>query len=252
MRNSMTRAGFTRRDTASTEFMDDPGCDPERLERTYQQFRTVNRLVSGWRRIYRQWIRPRLDTGRPTTMLDIGFGGGDISRALAGWAARDGLALRTTAIDPDERALRHVHRLPAAGVRFEQASSADLVARGDRYDLVISNHLLHHLDTGELAALLADSEALSRRLVVHNDLSRARVGYGLYAVATLPFARRSFIHQDGLLSIRRSYRRAELQAVVPQGWQVRPMFAQRLLLTHEGEQREGEHREGEQRKGEHR
>ncbi|WP_229068821.1 class I SAM-dependent methyltransferase [Actinoplanes sp. DH11] len=228
------RAGFARRDTESQEFMDFADCDPDRLERTYRQFRTVNRLVSGWRRVYRQMIRPRLDAERPTTLLDIGFGGGDISRALAGWAARDRLVLRVTAIDPDGRALRHVRALPSSGVRFEQASSADLVARGDRYDVVVSNHLLHHLDPVALDALLVDSTALSRGLVVHNDLSRARAGYGFYAVATLPFARRSFIHQDGLLSIRRSYRRAELQAVVPPGWQVRPMFPQRLLLTHEG------------------
>ncbi|GAA2892965.1 hypothetical protein Acy02nite_40330 [Actinoplanes cyaneus] len=227
-----SRAGLTRRDTESREFMDAPDCDPDRLERTYRQFRTVNRLVSGWRRVYRHWIRPHLDPDRPTTLLDIGFGGGDIARALTRWAARDRLTLRTVAIDPDERALRHVRRLPAAGVRFEQASSADLVARGDRYDLVISNHLLHHLEPDELAALLADSQLLARRLVVHNDLSRGRAGYGFYAAATVPFACGSFIHQDGLLSIRRSYRRPELQAVVPPGWQVRSMFPQRLLLTH--------------------
>ncbi|MEU4690611.1 class I SAM-dependent methyltransferase [Actinoplanes sp. NPDC023714] len=230
----MSNIGLTRRDTAVQEFMDDPGCDPDRLERTYRQFRTVNRLVSGWRRVYQRWIRPHLDADRPATLLDIGFGGGDISRALSGWAARDGLALRITAIDPDERALRHVRDRPAAGVRFEQASSADLVARGDRYDLVISNHLLHHLDPAALSAVLADSETLARRLTVHNDLSRGRAGYGLYAAATLPFARGSFIHQDGLLSIRRSYRPPELRAAVPPGWQVRPMFPQRLLLIHEG------------------
>ena len=230
----MPGVGLTRRDTESQEFMDAPGCDPERLQRTYRQFSTVNRLVSGWRRIYRHRIRPHLAAHRPTTLLDIGFGGGDISRALARWAARDGLVLRTTAIDPDERALRHVRGRPQAGVRFEQASSADLVARGERYDLVISNHLLHHLDTVALAALLADSQVLSRRLVIHNDLSRGRAGYGLYAIATLPLARRSFLHQDGLLSIRRSYRPPELRAVVPPGWQVRPMFPQRLLLTYDG------------------
>ena len=231
--HGMTRAGFARRDTESSEFMDLAGCDPGRLERTYQQFSAINRLVSGWPRVYRRWIRPRLDTHRPTTLLDIGFGGGDITRALARWAARDGLLLRTTAIDPDERALRHVRGRPDAGVRFEQASSADLVARGERYDLVISNHLLHHLDAPGLAALLADSQALARQLVIHNDLSRGRAGYGFYALATLPFARRSFIHQDGLLSIRRSYRRPELEAVVPPGWRVRSMVPQRLLLVHE-------------------
>ncbi|WP_433796766.1 class I SAM-dependent methyltransferase [Actinoplanes sp. CA-252034] len=233
----MSHAGFARRDTESQELMDAADCDPDRLERTYRQFRVVNGLVSGWRRVYRRWIRPRLDAHRPTTLLDIGFGGGDISRALAGWATRDGLLLDVTAIDPDERALRHVRGLPAAGVRFERATSADLVARGERYDVVVSNHLLHHLDTDALAALLADSRALSRGLVVHNDLSRGRLGYGLYAVATLPFARRSFIHQDGLLSIRRSYRSPELRAAVPAGWRVRPMFPHRLLLTHEGEHR---------------
>ncbi|AGL16749.1 methyltransferase domain-containing protein [Actinoplanes sp. N902-109] len=238
MRTNLARgpggAGLQRRDTESRELMDDPGCDPDRLERTYRQFSTINRLLSGWRRVYRQRIRPRLHAGRPATLLDIGFGGGDIARALARWAARDGLLLRTTAIDPDERAVRHVRGLPADGVHFEQASSADLVARGDSYDVVISNHLLHHLDPGSLDALLADSRVLARHLVIHNDLARGRAGYGCYAVATLPFARRSFIHQDGLLSIRRSYRRTELQAVVPPGWHVTSMFPQRLLLTLDG------------------
>ena len=34
--------------------MDLPGCDPDRLDRTYAQFALVNRAVSGWRGIYRQ------------------------------------------------------------------------------------------------------------------------------------------------------------------------------------------------------
>ena len=103
--------------------------------------------------------------------------------------------------------------------------------------MLIYNHLLHHLDAADLAALLTDSRALARHLVIHNDLSRGRAGYGCYALATLPFARRSFIHQDGLLSIRRSYRRPELEAAVPPGWQDRPMVPQRLLLVHEGARR---------------
>ncbi|RCK70135.1 methyltransferase domain-containing protein [Desertihabitans brevis] len=213
--------------------MDDPDCDRDRLERTYRQFRAVNRLVSGWRRLYRTRLRPRLDPDRPTTLLDIGFGGGDIARALAGWAARDGLSLDITAIDPDERALRFARRSPAAGVSFQQASSADLVARGDRYDVVVSNHLLHHLDPAQLTALLEDSLALTDGLVLHNDLARARPGYLFWDVATRPLARRSFLHEDGLLSIRRSYRRAELEAVVPTGWRVETMVPQRLLLTAE-------------------
>lgn len=226
-------AGLSHRDTESRELMDEPDCDPERLERTYRQFTTVNRLVSGWRRIYRQRIRPNLSAHTPITVLDIGFGGGDIPRALARWAARDGLAVRITAIDPDPRAVLHIRGLPTVDVHFEQASSADLVERGHTFDIVISNHLLHHLDREGLDALLDDSLALSRGLVIHNDLSRGRLGYGLYAAATRPFSRRSFVHQDGLLSIRRSYRPHELRAHLPPQWRVEPMFPQRLLLTHD-------------------
>ncbi|MFW2512706.1 class I SAM-dependent methyltransferase [Demequina sp. SO4-13] len=229
----MTAKGLSRRDTQSRELMDEPDCDPDKLERTYRQFTTINRLVSGWRRIYCQRLRPQLSGNRPTSLLDVGFGGGDIPRALARWAARDGLSLQITAIDPDGRAIRHVRQLPDAGIRFEQASSADLVARGDRFDVVISNHLLHHLDAPALGSLLDDSVALSRHLVVHNDLARGRAGYRLYAAATLPLARGSFVHYDGLLSIRRSYRRHELRAQVPPQWSVEAMFPQRLLLTHE-------------------
>ena len=206
----MTGGALAHRETDRPELMDDPHCDPVRLERTYRQFAVVNRLLSGWRQLYRSRIRPRLRASRPTTLLDIGFGAGDIPRALAGWARRDGLALQITAIDPDARAIEHVRDRPAAGVRFEQAGSADLVARGERFDLVTSNHLLHHLDADSLGRLLADSEALSRGLVLHNDLERLPLGYGVYAVATLPLRSGSFLHDDGLLSIRRSHRRHEL------------------------------------------
>ncbi|KAB1650502.1 methyltransferase domain-containing protein [Pseudoclavibacter endophyticus] len=214
--------------------MDDPDCDSVLLERTYRQFAAINRLVSGWRRVYRTRIRPRLGSGRRATLLDIGFGGGDIPRAIARWAARDGLGLDITAIDPEPRAIRYVRGLPDAGVRFERATSAELVARGERYDMVISNHLLHHLDDDERVDLLRDSTTLAREVSIHNDLARARLGYAAFAVATLPLRGRSFAHDDGLLSIRRSYRRDELRAIVPPGWRVESMFPQRLLLTHEG------------------
>lgn len=229
----MSRASWDTRDTRSRELMDDPLCDTARLEKTYSQFSAVNHLVSGWRRVYCSLIRPRLSAARPMSLLDIGFGGGDIPRALAGWAARDRLSLQVTAIDPDERALRYVRSRPSGGVRFEAASSADVVARGDRFDIVTSNHLLHHLNDHELSELLSDSVAVCRGIAIHNDLSRSRIAHNLYAIGALPFAGGSFVRTDGLLSIRRSYRPDELQRAVPAGWRVTRMFPHRLLATHE-------------------
>ncbi|MEB0004859.1 methyltransferase, partial [Cryobacterium sp. RTC2.1] len=95
-----------RRASDAVELMDDPGCDPEVLSRTYDYFQYVNAAVSGWRGVYRREIRPLLSTSRESTLLDIGSGGGDVARALARWAAQDGLLLTVTAIDPDARAHR--------------------------------------------------------------------------------------------------------------------------------------------------
>lgn len=222
-------SALARRETTAVELMDDPGCDPVLLGRTYRQFAVVNQLVSGWRRLYRQTLRPVLAAASRPTLLDVGFGGGDIPRRLASWAHRDGIALAVTAIDPDPRAAAYVRRPADDGVEFRIASSADLVAEGRRFDVVVSNHLLHHLDPGGLQRLLADSEQLAHRLVLHNDLRRSSLAYRTYALLTRPLAGSSFLHADGLLSIRRSYRPDELIDVRP-GWSVRALRPFRLLL----------------------
>ena len=117
----------------------------------------------------------------------------------------------------------------ASGVEFQATTSSALVAEGRRYDVVISNHVLHHLDEG-LDDFLRDSERLASRLVVHSDIERSEWAYVAYAVLALPLAVRSFAHADGLTSIRRSYTRAELSNAVPATWGVERARPSRLML----------------------
>ncbi|THE10732.1 methyltransferase, partial [Kocuria rosea] len=99
-----SRPDLSRRDAELRELMDDPCCDLVALRRTYARFDVVNSLVAGWAATYRRRIRPLAVPGRPLTLLDVGAGGGDVARALARWAQRDGIDLRVTGIDPDARA----------------------------------------------------------------------------------------------------------------------------------------------------
>lgn len=214
----------------AVEEMDLPGCDPARLDRTYAQFALVNRVVSGWRGIYAGQLRPRLRTGTAATLLDIGCGGGDVPVMLARWAARDGLQLRITAIDPDPRASRFAaEHHPDAGVIFRQAAAAELVREGRSYDFVVSNHVLHHLAADEFPAFLAESAELCLGRVIHNDLRRSVLAYGLFFAGSLPLTG-SYIRQDGLTSIRRSYTASELQAAAPPGWRVERRAPYRNLM----------------------
>jgi 2-polyprenyl-3-methyl-5-hydroxy-6-metoxy-1,4-benzoquinol methylase len=214
------------------ERMDDPACDPARLHATYARFGAVNRLFAGWGVLYRRFLRPRFSPGGRYRLLDIGFGGGDIPYQLVRWAERDGVALQVTAIDPDPRALRYACTLPPSPqVRFERAHASELAARGERFDVVISNHLLHHLSESELLRLCADSVALGG-VVLHNDIARADVAYLGFAALTAPFFRGSYITPDGLTSVRRAFIPEELAALVPAPWRVSRPYPYRLLLSY--------------------
>ncbi|WP_337925122.1 class I SAM-dependent methyltransferase [Arthrobacter jiangjiafuii] len=223
---------LAERDPDAVEEMDRPDCDPAKLRRTYAQFWLINTVVSGWRRNYVRYLRPRFEPERINTLLDIGSGGGDVPRMLARWARRDGVRLEVTGIDPDDRAHAFSSSRPAVpGLEFRRAFSSELVSEGRTYDVVISNHVLHHLDDAQFQSLLADSEQLAGRLSLHSDIERSRWGYGLFSAGTLPFFPGSYIRQDGLTSIRRSYTADELAAAAPPGWQcLRRRPWQNLLL----------------------
>lgn len=237
------------------EQMDSPDCDLAALHRTYAGFRAVNTVVAGWQLTYRTLIRPALAQAAarsqagagttagagsgarpgagaaPVTILDIGAGGGDVARALLRRARRDGFTVRVTAVDPDARAHAWASgRRPDAGLETLRALSGDLVREGRRFDVVISNHLLHHLDPAQLDAVLADSEALATVRAVHSDIHRSAVAYALFSAGTLPFFPRSYIRADGLASIRRSYTPGELAAVARPGWRVQSQVPWRNLL----------------------
>lgn len=226
------------RDADARELMDAPDCDPVVLARTYARFDLVNAVVSGRGAIYRRWVRPRLRAGATVRLLDVGTGGADLPRRMLRWGARDGGRLEVVAIDPDARAIAFARdRPPVPGLELRQAATGDLVAAGERFDVVISNHVLHHLTAGELGAILADSEALLAPggVAVHADIARSALGYLGFAAGTLPFEptllRRTYIRADGLTSIRRSHTPAELAAAAPAGWSVRAGVPSRLELV---------------------
>lgn len=226
-----------RRAEALRERMDEPDCDPLTLDRTYGQFAVLNQLLSGWHRAWTRKLRPAARAAAAergvTELLDVGCGGGDLARRLAAWAARDGVPLRITAIDPDRRALAFARRRAVPpSVTFASDDALDLAADGARFDIVVSNHVLHHLGESEVVAFLRASDRLSRGAVLHNDLRRTPLALPAFALFSLPF-RRSYIREDGFRSIRRSYVPSELRPLLPQGFDVRPVGRFRQWIVRE-------------------
>ncbi len=216
------------------EFMDKDDCDLIKLENTYRQFSTINGLLSNWKRIYNNRLKPMMkDAGRSYTLLDIGFGGGDIPLAISSWAKNDGIKLQITAIETDPRAFQYAQSLQnESSVSFLNCSSTDLVNDHKLFDFVISNHVLHHLDKESTLEILNEAKTLANTLVIFNDIERSDLGYLLFNVFSRPLFWNSFITADGLTSIKRCYTKNELQHLAPINWQVERSFPFRLLLTY--------------------
>ncbi|MCJ1713142.1 methyltransferase domain-containing protein [Microbacterium sp. M1A1_1b] len=220
---------LSTRDLVLRELMDDPDCDPRALERTFRRFAVVNALVSGWRAAWRTHVVPALPAHGRGRVLDLGCGGGDLARALVKWADGDGFDIEVVGVDPDPRAIAAANRATTRGVTFREQSSGALVAAGEQFDVVVSNHVLHHLDDDERAGFLADSEHLAAKRSLHSDIRRSPAAYRAYALGSTLVAAGTFVRVDGLRSIRRSFTLPELHAALPKGWRAEAAAPHRVL-----------------------
>jgi len=85
----MPRWVLTKRAVHLEEIMDDPDCDPVLLNNTYDWFTRLNPWLGRWKAVYRSHVRPHLHAQRPTRILDIGCGAGDVLRLIAWRPATD-------------------------------------------------------------------------------------------------------------------------------------------------------------------
>ena len=216
--------------------MDDPDCDLEMLHATYRQFETVNKLIGGWKRIYKTHMRPALiEADGNASILDIGCGGGDILRLLNGFCRDDNLDVQFTGIEPDTRAIEFINKQSWPDhFTFLNSSSDELVQQNQSFTVVISNHLIHHLSPLELNGVCRDAEFLANKRVIFSDIERSFIGYFCFRTIAPLLFKNSFIVADGLRSIRRSYQKNELSPHLPDGWSVQRQFPFRLLAIYEG------------------
>lgn len=225
---------LNKRELQKRELMDDPDCDFKTLINTYRQFSVINALISQWKFIYKYHILPYArDHNNSCSLLDIGFGGGDIPIKLHQWAIQDGIQMKIIAIETDKRAFDFAQKLDSPpSVTFNFSSSTNLVTQNQRFDFVISNHLLHHLTGNQFFDLLNEAKRLSTHGVLFNDIERTDIGYIIFSILSKLIFRSSFIRKDGLTSIKRSYTYPELKEKIPAGWTVERIFPYRLLLSY--------------------
>jgi len=204
------------------ELMDAEDCDQELLSRTIEQFNVLNRLFSSSGKLLKRYVladmlRARkagfIGCGRAGAfrVIDVGCGGGDVLRWLSDACKHYGIPFEGLGVERDVRTAAQAKRACAEDgtITIEYgdalASGPDGFLQRGTSDYVISNHVMHHLDHGQLVDFVRKAHVSARRGILLNDLRRSVWAYIGYTIFTALFIRRSFAYYDGRLSIRRGF-----------------------------------------------
>jgi hypothetical protein len=180
----------------------DQGVSDEELRKSLADLRFVNRWLGNSDRLIRT-VLSFLEGSRSPKVLDVGCGSADllerIRRRFPGPLEAVGLDIKG----------KHLQLAPPT-VRAVVGDVRRLPFAAESFDVVMASQFLHHFDGAEVAEILTGLYSLTRGALVVSDLRRARVPYLFGRVAfPLLFTSRVSVN-DGLISIRRGFRRAEL------------------------------------------
>lgn len=140
-------------------------------------------------------------------ILDVGYGAGDMLRAIAAMLQDMGREARLVGIDLNWRSEPVARGAAGPGAPITWLTGdAFAWPDDDAPDLVISSLVTHHMDDAEIVRFLSWMERTATRGWLVNDLHRhALAWHGFRAMAAL--ARwHPFVRHDGPLSIARSFR----------------------------------------------
>lgn len=197
--------------------MDDPAVD----EATFRDCLTDLAAVNGWtlaRPPTLGWLARAtrdLPRGGRFTLLDVGYGQGDMLRSIHRWAARRGLVPDLIGVDLNPWSAPSARAATPTGMAIDYRSGDVFEARLDRpVDFVISSLVTHHMDDDQLVLFLRWMEATAARGWFVNDLHRHPIAYHGFRLLSTVMRWHRFVRHDGPLSVARAFRRDDWERLI--------------------------------------
>jgi 2-polyprenyl-3-methyl-5-hydroxy-6-metoxy-1,4-benzoquinol methylase len=188
----------------------DGDCSYEDFRGCLRSLEQINRWLLGYRPTL-AWLK-RLPRGLrdPVHIVDVGSGGGDLLRQIAGWARRRGIALQLTGIDLNPYAARAAADSTPKELGIEWVTGDALMYRPEKpLDIVVSSLMAHHLEDEEIIALLRWKEATAQIGWFINDLERSERSSRMFEWLGRAAGWHPFVRHDGPVSFRRAFRKED-------------------------------------------
>jgi SAM-dependent methyltransferase len=215
-----TRRFDLSRRSRHEEVLDGPEVSPEDYARCVRELAAANRATLAhaptlaWLgRVTAAHPRP----ARPVSILDVGCGHGDLLRSIGRWARSRGLPVSLRGLDLNPRSATAARAATPAmlDVTF-QTGDVFTHRPSPRPDFIVCSQFAHHLDDDRLVALLRWLEEHAARGWHVCDLERHPVALHAFPLLCRLARWHAIVREDGVVSVARSFRRAEWLALLRQ------------------------------------
>jgi 2-polyprenyl-3-methyl-5-hydroxy-6-metoxy-1,4-benzoquinol methylase len=208
--------GFAERSTAP-ELMDTEPVGYEEFRACLADLATVNTLTLA-RRPTLAWLDRAtrdLGPGDRLTLVDVGFGYGDMLRAIHRWCEIRGFLPDLAGVDLNPWSAASARAATPAHMTIDYRTGNIFDFTPERpVQFVVSSLFTHHLANADIAAFLAWMERTATRGWFVNDLHRHPIPYHAFRVMARLARWHRFVQHDGPVSIARSFRRADWQRLI--------------------------------------
>ncbi|WP_029275457.1 methyltransferase domain-containing protein [Pedobacter borealis] len=203
----------TYRSTAP-EIMDDFAMEGEILRDALDKIASINQLLGG-NKVTLEGIKSLINSKPKDEVIritDIGCGNGNMLRTLADYANKQGLRFILKGIDANSFTINHAQSLSKnyPNITYACNDIFDDLSKTEPCDIMLCTLTLHHFKDEEIIDLLENFKRLATMGIVINDLQRSAVAYYLFKALCYVFRLNDMSREDGLVSIMRGFKRADL------------------------------------------
>ena len=209
--------GFDHR-SQDTEIMDDLLCAGEVVDQTLRELEFINRWLGG-NQVTLKGIQLLLKNNpheNTVSIIDLGCGGGDILKIVAGWGRKNNIKTRLTGIDANPNiiafALHHSKGYPE--ISYETTNIFSEEFRKRKFDIALATLFTHHFSDHELVDMLSSLQHQAKMGIVINDIHRHWFAFHSIQLLTQFFSKSVMVKFDAPLSVLRAFQRHELETIL--------------------------------------
>jgi hypothetical protein len=198
------------------EIIDDFALAGEEIEKTFNSIEQVNIWLGGnlvfvnsLKKVLRH---PAIQHKEDVLLHDLGCGSGDGLVSLAKWARKQSRNIRFLGLDANPFVIQLAEKRTGdfPEIHFQTQNIFADTYRLKGVDIATFNLCLHHFEPQEIEVLLLKCKADGVHSILINDLHRHWLAYYLFQLVCWVFRSPKIAKEDGLLSIRKGFKRKEL------------------------------------------